>query len=270
MTEAHRDRAATAERAATAGGEVALSLFRSDLDVERKGGKTDVVTRADRQAQDAVADVIHGVFPGETVVGEEDENRTTVPASGPAWIVDPIDGTNNYVRELRAWATAVAAMVDGEPVGAASALPALGDIYTATPEGAFRNGDPITVSDRTDPERFAVTPTIWWDLDRRDEYAAAAREIVTRFGDLVRVRCAQAALAMVAAGSLDAVVTNLETNPWDTVAGAYMIEQADGTVTDLDGNAWQHDATGLVASNGTRHDEVLAAARAVTDVADGD
>lgn len=251
----------TARRAARRGGAVALDDFREDVPVETKDGKTDLVTAADRRAQDAVIDAIGAAFPDDPVVGEEDGAPSTVPESGPAWIVDPIDGTNNYVRGLRTWSTSVAAVVDGTPVAAVNVCPALGDTYTAGPDGVARNGDLVSVSGRSDPQTLAVAPTIWWDFDRRVEYARATDEIVTRFGDLVRLRCAQATLGQVAAGGIDGAITNVETNPWDTVAGAYMVERAGGTVTGLDGQPWTHASTGLVASNGECHEAVLAAAR---------
>ncbi|MUV89656.1 inositol monophosphatase [Halapricum sp. CBA1109] len=258
------DRRATARAAAARGGEIALEAFRTDLAVETKDGKTDVVTRADREAQRAVVERIREAFPEDIVVGEENDARSTVPQSGAAWVIDPIDGTNNYVRGLRSWATSVAAVVDGRPVAAASVCPALGDTYEAGPAGAFRDGERLWVSDRSDPETFTVAPTIWWPFDRREEYAAAADAIVSRFGDLLRLRCAQVTLAQVAAGGVDAAITNVDTNPWDTVAGVFMVESAGGTVTDLDGEPWTAASTGLVASNGQCHETVLDAARDIT------
>ena len=260
-----RHRASMAARAADAGAAVAYETFRDGIPVERKSGKTDVVTQADRDAQRAVIEVIHEVYPDDPIVGEEDDELKAVPDEGPAWVIDPIDGTNNYVREIRVFATAVAAVVDGEPVGAAIVLPALGDTYRSGPDGATRNGEPISVSDRDDPETCAVCPTIWWGFDERDQYAAASREIVERFGDMRRYGCAQAVLSMVASGALDGVLTNVQANPWDSLAGVHVIRSAGGTVTDLEGERWRHDSTGLVASNGRVHDEVLAATQAIED-----
>ncbi|VTT85188.1 Inositol-1-monophosphatase [Halorubrum sp. DM2] len=258
------ERAAVAEEAARAGAALANEHFRSDIDVETKG-EDDVVTEADRAAQRRVIEAIRETFPDDAVVGEEEDERKTVPDEGAAWVIDPIDGTHNYVRDIPVWATAVAAVVDGEPVAAAIVAPALGDVYTATPEGAFRNGDPIAVSDVSDPRRAVVDPTIWWDHDARDEYARACEAIVSRFSDMRRLGAAQVVLPTVAAGGFEGTITNLRANPWDTVAGVFAIRQAGGRVTDLDGNRWRHDSTGLVASNGDLHDEVLAAARAIED-----
>jgi myo-inositol-1(or 4)-monophosphatase len=258
----HTGRAALARHAAVAGGDVAADLFRTGVAVERKSEKTDVVTEADRAAQRRVAELIAEQHPDETLVGEEADALKEIP-DGTAWIVDPIDGTNNYVRELPTWATAVACVVDGEPVAAANALPALGDVYTADGDAAYRNGHEIAVTETTDPEQAVVVPTVWWSRGRRDEYGRACEAIVQRFADLRRPGSAQAALAELAAGSVEGVVTNVETNPWDTVAGVHLVRQAGGRVTDIEGNRWRHDSRGLVASNGHLHDEVLAAAQAI-------
>jgi myo-inositol-1(or 4)-monophosphatase len=134
---------------------------------------------------------------------------------------------------------------------------------------ATLNGDPLSVSDRADPEGCTVAPTMWWGHDRRDEYAAACRAVVGRFGDLRRLGSAQTQLAMVAAGTLDGVVTNVSANPWDSVAGVHLIRLAGGTVTDVHGDRWRHDSHGLVASNGAIHDDLLGAAREVVAVAEG-
>jgi len=252
-----------AVESAQAGAAVAADAFRTALDVERKDGKTDVVTRADRHAQEAVVERITETYPDATIVGEENDAAGTVPEEGVVWVIDPIDGTNNFVRESRYWATSVACLVDGEPVTAVNVLPAMDDQYVGAPSGVTLNGQPISVSDRSDPELFVVVPTVWWGFDRRTEYAAATEAIVTRFADLRRVGSAQASLSLLACGTYDGVLTNVTAPPWDTVAGAAMVRWAGGTVTDLDGEDWHHDSRGLVASNGQAHDELLAAAREI-------
>lgn len=279
-------RVAVAALAARAGADVADARFRTGIDVENKDGKTDVVTAADRDAQTAVTDTIRDAYPEDVIVGEENDARKQVPDEGAAWVIDPIDGTNNYVRDVPLWATAVAAVVDGEPVAAAVDAPALGEAYLADDRTAVVLDDPgaanianaladgagvtalneatmLQTSDRTDPEQCAVAPTVWWGFDRREEYARACEGIVTRFADLRRIGCAQLELAMLAFGSLDGVVTNVRCNPWDSVAGVHLVRVAGGQVTDLDGGHWRHDSRGLVASNGGVHEHVLDAAREI-------
>lgn len=272
MTDTHQ-RAAVSERAARAGGAVAREAFRSELAVETKANKNDFVTEADRDAQQQVVATIREVFDEPFVCEEElvtlagpeteDEGPTdldAVPETGPVWVIDPIDGTANFVRGNQTWATSVAAVSDGEAVGAATYLPVLGDLYAVGPESVTRDGTTITVSDRSDPETFAVAPVGWWDRDDRPRFGQLCTEIAGRFGDLRRIGSFQITLAYVADGALEGAICTTETTPWDTIAGVQMVRAAGGTVTDLDGEPWTHDSDGLVASNGEAHDELLAAA----------
>jgi len=258
-----QDPDAAVARAARTGAEHARSLFRSGLAVETKSGKTDTVTRADREAQREIVDVVREADADAAVVGEEEEELKAVPETGAAWVIDPIDGTNNYVRGGRTWTTSVCYVRDGEPVAAANALPAVGDTYRTRRGGVALNGEPVRTSDRGDPETCMVCPSVWWPMDRREEYARAARAVVERFGDLRRPGSVQAALAWTAAGELDGVLTNVAVNPWDSIAGVHLVREAGGTVTDLEGERWTHDSRGLVASNGEIHEDVLAAAREI-------
>ena len=268
MTDATR-RAALAERAARAGGVVARETFREDLPVETKSDKNDVVTEADRDAQRQVVATIRTEFPEDTLVCEEEATQPgddvtiekEVPESGRAWVVDPIDGTANYVRGIRFWGTSVAAVVDGDPVGVATYLPSEGDIYTAGPESVTHNGSVMSVSERTDPETFATGLIGWWPTKGGDSYATLFRAAADRFGDLRRFGCLQGVLALVASGSLDAAFMPERPHPWDAVAGVHLIRRAGGTATDIDGNRWHHDSDGLVVSNGQAHDVVLEAVR---------
>jgi myo-inositol-1(or 4)-monophosphatase len=272
MTDGHH-RGAVAERAARAGGVVARKQFRGDLVVETKANKNDVVTETDRDAQAQVVATVREEFPDDPFLCEEElvalnGPETTaeptavdsVPATGPAWVVDPIDGTANFVRGMNPWTTSVAAVSDGETVGAATYLPAAGDFYGAGPDSVTRDGESLSVSDRTDPETFAVAPVGWWDTDDRGEFGRLCTAVVERFGDLRRIGSFQATLAHVAEGALDGAVCTKPTNPWDTMAGVHLVRRAGGRVTDVDGERWHPESEGLVASNDTAHEELLGAA----------
>jgi len=278
MTDGHH-RGAVAERAARAGGVVARKEFRSDLVVETKANKNDVVTQTDRDTQAQVVATVREEFPDDPFLCEEElvsrsgpETATgeptaadTVPEAGPAWVVDPIDGTANFVRGLHTWTTSVAAVSDGETVGSATYLPSVGEFYGAGPDSVTRDGQTLSVSDRTDPETFAVAPVGWWDRDDREEFGRLCTAVVERFGDMRRIGSFQATLAFVADGALDRAVCTVPMHPWDTMAGVHLVRRAGGRVTDLDGERWTHDSGGLVASNGEAHDELLGAAADALD-----
>ncbi|MEF8888010.1 MAG: inositol monophosphatase, partial [Haloarculaceae archaeon] len=200
-------------------------------------------------------------FPDDPFLCEEEvpvvgsvDRRESVPATGPAWVVDPIDGTANYVRGLRYWATVVAALVDGDPVGVATYLPAQEDVYAAGPGSVTHNGHSMRVSGRSDPETFALGTVGRWP---REDGGASLDDLGGRFGDVRRIGSMQATLALVAAGSLEGAVATGTPHPWDSIAGAALIRRAGGTVTDLRGEPWTHDSVGLVASNGQAHEHLL-------------
>lgn len=261
-----RDRCAIARQAATAGGRVAHDHFRESVRVETKAHRNDLVSEADHAAQAAVVEQLQ-TQSDALVVGEEDETASTVPDEGPAWVVDPIDGTANYLRGIRVWATSVAAVMDGDTVAAATAMPALGDTVVAGEETRL-DDEQVRVSDRTDLETFAVAVLGWGPHGDREAYRELAGTVVERCGDMRRFGSMQTALAWVATGGLDAAITTRRPNPWDSMAGVHMIRQAGGTVTALDGDRWRHDSTGLVASNGRSHDAVLEIARDVAAASD--
>ncbi|WP_224336288.1 inositol monophosphatase family protein [Haloprofundus halobius] len=241
------------------GGELALDSFRRELSVETKAGPMDAVTQVDRDVQRRIVDRIAERFPEDGIVGEEDGAAKRVPETGIAWIIDPIDGTNNYVAGDRRWATSVALVEDGEPRAAANYLPATNDSYVATPDGVLRNDDSMSVSDTTDLKTFTVDPVFGLSAPERRELARVSETIVTEFGDLRRVGSGQTTLSMVASSELDAAVSTVELSPWDTIAGVHLVRRGGGTVTDLTGERWRHDSEGLLASNGTAHDELVEA-----------
>lgn len=257
-----------AVRAAEAGAETAAGSFRTDLSVETKAGKTDVVTETDRATQRRVIEVIEAEFGGEPIVGEEDDTPAAVPEEGPGWIVDPIDGTANFVRGIQFFATSVAAVSGGEPVGVATYLPAQEDIYAASHGTVTLNDAPVTVSSRTDPETFAVALVGWWPAREGDSHVSMYRAAAERFGDVRRVGCIQGVLALVASGSLDGAFMPTSGHPWDTLAGVHLIRRAGGTVTDVFGERWHADSRGLVVSNGACHEDLLAAVQAGVEPTD--
>lgn len=260
-------RAAITERAARAGGVVAKKGFRTELAVETKTSPTDLVTEADRDAQKQVLATIAQVFPKATVVCEEAvspvggstlEIADSVPETGDCWVVDPIDGTANYAREIRFWATSVATVTDGEPIAGATYLPAMGDIYTVGQESVSRNDEPMSVSDRTDPSAFAVGVLGRWSTGEPTAHAALVREVTTHFGDVRRFGCMQGVLALVAAGGLDGAIMPSPPEPWDSLVGVQLIRRAGGKATDLSGESWTNGDDGLIVSNDEHHERFVA------------
>lgn len=256
-----------AAAAATAGAAFARGNFGTELELGNKGttgesmGPADVVTETDRETQRRVVEVLTELDPEATIVGEENDAVKTVPETGRAWVIDPIDGTFNFVRGLHYWTTSVAATTSGEPVAACSVLPALDRTYTASDTDAFLNGDPISVSERAGGKSTTVALTIPPSYGERSVYREGVGTLFDRFGTTVRLCSAQATFALVARGALDGAVTPQRPNPWDSLAGAQLIRQAGGVVTDLDGDRWTTTSDSMVASNGRIHEELLESAQ---------
>ncbi|MFC7068918.1 inositol monophosphatase family protein [Halobaculum lipolyticum] len=251
------DRLDTAIAAAERGGRLALDSFRTALTVETKAGPMDAVTAVDRAVQTRVAEFLADAYPDDAFVGEEDDALKAVPAEGTAWVVDPIDGTANYVAGSRVWMTSVVACRDGEPVAAANYAPATGDLYAAADGRTRRGGDPATVSDTDDPAAFTINPIFGVSSNHRRELTDVVETVLAEFGDLRRFGCAQAALSGVATGELAAAVSTVELNDWDTAAGVHLVRRAGGRVTDVHGDRWTPGSEGLIASNDEAHDTLV-------------
>ncbi|WP_225333588.1 inositol monophosphatase family protein [Halomicrobium urmianum] len=251
-------RSETVLEAAQAGAAVAMDHYRSALTVETKDSKTDYVSEGDVEAQREVVEVIRSSYPDATIVGEEEDELKTVPEDGNAWIIDPIDGTTNFVHEIPLWTTSVGLVRDGTLTAGVSVAPALDHVFYADESTVRRDDEAISTSDTTDLEAFSVAPILRYGPGREEAFGSLLTSVLVEFGDLRRLGCAQITLAFVAAGSLDAAVSALS-NPsaWDTVAGVHMIERAGGTVTDIHGDPWEPGCEGIVATNGEVHDEVL-------------
>lgn len=251
----------TAREAARTGAEIAMDGFRGEFTVESKESALDSVTEFDREVQRRVATLLRDEEADAVIVGEETlpeiETRTSVPEEGRAWVVDPIDGTNNFVGGNRNWGVAVAAVEDGEPVVAVNEFPALGDTYAVASGDPWRSGRPCSVSERTVPEEFTINPIFGLSPRHRRMLSAYVETVAEEFGDHRRFGCAQLALSAVAAGELEAAVSAVRLHPWDLVGGIHLVRQAGGTVTDVHGERWTPTSEGLVASNGEAHDQLV-------------
>jgi myo-inositol-1(or 4)-monophosphatase len=270
-------RARVAEAAADAAAAEAADRFRSDLAIETKADAGDFVTDADRAAQRRVVERIRASSPDEPIVAEEVDARKSVPATGTAWVVDPIDGTSNFTRRFPIWATSVACVEDGEAVAAATVMPGLDERVVAdgtetryarhddsdpgprNDPRTYRDGATATVSDRTEPAALSVGTIAWGGFGDRDSLAAGLQEFASRYGKVRRIGSAQTSLAMLAIGAFDGLVGSCSPHPWDTIGGAHLVRQAGGRVTNADGERWRHDDDWLVASNGQFHEDLLTA-----------
>lgn len=242
---------ALAVRAARAGGAV---LADRPTDVIHKGA-IDLVTDIDRRAEEAVRAVLAAGTPDIPVLGEEG-------GGGPAsvrWVVDPLDGTTNFVHGFPWYACSVALEVDGRSVVGVVFEAVRGRAFTARRGGgAFVDGVRLAVS-RTEALQHALIGT-GFPYDRATRAAALlapVQRVLEQTRGIRRTGAASLDLAYVAAGALDAFFEH-DLAPWDVAAGALLVEEAGGRVTRHDGSAPPGQPTSPLASNGRVHDAMVA------------
>ncbi len=236
-----------AEAAATAAGAV-LARFAAtrqgggDVGVRDKGSARDLVTDADVAAQAAVVEVLAARRPDDGILGEEQADRPGT--SGLRWLVDPLDGTTNFVYGRPDWCVSVAceataASVPDEAGGLLAGAvydPTRGQLYLAgLGRGAWRDGTRLGPLGPGTLAEALVATGFHYDLDLRRREAALVAGLLPRIRDLRRNGSAALDLAGVAAGQADAFV-EAGVHPWDWSAGGLLVTEAGGraTMTDLD------------------------------------
>jgi myo-inositol-1(or 4)-monophosphatase len=231
-----RELLALARRAADAGAEVASawSRHREELRVEEKAAPDDLVSQADRDAERAIRRVLAEVRPEDGILGEED--GMAAGGSGVHWLIDPIDGTTNYLYGRPDWAVSVAAVssADTRTLVGVVAEPALGRATEASVgEGAWCDGRRLRLRGEPDLERALVEVNLGRPA-QRGHAGDLLRALVPRVRDVRRGGSAAAALVQVADGRADAY-WGPGLRAWDGAAGALVVSEAGGAVGDLEG-----------------------------------
>jgi myo-inositol-1(or 4)-monophosphatase len=242
---------------AKAAAEAAARYLRG---VERPGdpsswgakGARDFVTEVDRTAERIVTEVLLAAEPGSRVVGEE--LSPAVVADGLVWIVDPLDGTTNFLHDFPAYAVSVAAAVDGQLQAGVVVQVPRGEIYSASRGGGAWQGDRrLAVSTITDPAYALIgTGFPFKDTDHLPVYQAQFARVAASTSGIRRPGSAALDLADVAAGRFDAF-WELRLSAWDIAAGIVLVREAGGVVTDLQGRHVGAEHTGLCAGNPAMH-----------------
>jgi myo-inositol-1(or 4)-monophosphatase len=230
--------AVDAARAAADLVAAARSAGRTDV-VDTKTTDTDVVTAADRDAERLIADRLRRARPQDAMLGEETGARAGAAAGAGAvrWLVDPIDGTVNYVYRLSYYAVSIAAEVDGEVVAGVVRNAASGEEWTATRGGgAWREGRRLHGPAATELRGALVATGFGYDSARRAHQASVLAELLPQIRDIRRFGAASIDLCHAAEGLVDAFYEK-GLNPWDHAAGGLIAAEAGLIVSGLRGAA---------------------------------
>lgn len=243
----------TAMSAAKAGAEIIKDHFGAPPAADYKA-KFDPVTAVDKAAEAAILAVIRSERPDDEVMAEE-SGGTVHP--GRHWIVDPLDGTVNFVHSIPHLSVSVALYDGDEGLVGVVHDPLRNEIFTATlGGGAHLNGHLISTSDTTELEKAVVATGFPYDHDiHADSLAVVLREVLAHVAGIRRFGSAALDLAWVAAGRYDAY-WELGIAPWDGAAGMILVREAGGTVTDPYGQPSTPTMGLVVSSNGKVHEPI--------------
>jgi myo-inositol-1(or 4)-monophosphatase len=189
-----------------------------------KSSPTDVVTAMDTAAEELIRTRLLAVRPDDGILGEEGSSRTG--STGVRWVVDPIDGTVNYLYDLGQWAVSIGVEVDGAMVAGVVHAPATGRTYTAVAgEGAFRDGRRLSCSSVSELGQSLIATGFGYEARRRARQAEVLLRVLPKVRDIRRFGAASLDLCAAAEGLVDAYYER-GLNPWDLAAGGLVATEA--------------------------------------------
>lgn len=220
--------------------------------IDKKGDRN-FATNLDREAEELIIKKIKSNFPGHGIIAEESGKQEA--DNEHIWIIDPLDGTHNFIRDIDIFGVSIGVVRNNEFIAGIIYMPKGDELYTAFKgEGAYKNGKKISVSSNTELNDCSIS------FDSSIRYSpqvmlkvlgSLAKEVfnVRMFGSSVRV------LSYIAEGKLDFAV-EFHDRPWDFAGGACIIEEAGGKLTTLKGEPLTYNHIGYIASNSLIHEKV--------------
>lgn len=237
-------------------GDIVREHWERPPDVRHKG-RIDLVTRTDLAVEAFLKEKLGALLPEAAFLAEESSQEADEP-QGLCWIIDPVDGTTNFVHHIPLVGTSVALWAGGRVELGVVNVPLMGECYSAARGmGAHCNGLPLAVSTAAALENALVGTGFPYDFTGKlARILERLQRVLPRAQGVRRMGAASVDLAYVACGRLD-IFYEEGLKPWDFAAGVLLVEEAGGTVSNLDGNPVRFGET-LLATNGQLHAEALA------------
>lgn len=217
---------------------------------------TDYATEADLEAEKIIVKILTSSFPEHNLIGEEEAKIDK--KSKFTWVVDPMDGSISFGSGIPYFSVSIGLLEEGQPILGVVYNVSFKQLYWAQKgSGVFLNGNAIQASKKKGLTESVGVLDFGHNVKRQQKLDLYVNKLITRIGYIYSFGSAVASLGMVAEGVLDLYVNHAY--PWDFVAGAVIVREAGGRVTDFEGNEpdWSSERLNIVASNGLIHDQIL-------------
>ncbi len=243
-------------RAVVAAGNLIREQWQQPKSIDYKGG-IDLVTSVDRESERRIVEVLQSNFPGHSILAEE-ETDLVGSQGNYRWIIDPLDGTTNFAHGYPHFCVSVALEYDGQVILGLVYDPLRRECFRAVKGGgATLNENPIRISDVSELDKALLATGFPYDQREKAEYYLSFfKAFMTRSQGIRRNGSAALDLCYVACGRIDGF-WELKLHPWDTAAGALIVEEAGGRLSDLSGKPFSIWGEETLASNAAVHEEMV-------------
>ena len=222
----------------------------SKFDLDEKSGVFDFATQMDHESEKLIVAEILSARPDDGLIGEEGANRES--ASGVTWVIDPIDGTVNYLYDLPGWCISIGVKDESGPLVGVVYSPATNSLWKASRGGgAFLNGSPISCNDPVALNRALVGSGFAYDIEKRKIQAALVSRLLPEIRDLRRLGACAVDICHVASGSLDAYF-EAGVNEWDYAAAGLIATEA-GALISIEKGIWNGEKNMVVVAGPALH-----------------
>jgi myo-inositol-1(or 4)-monophosphatase len=231
----------------------------SKFDLDEKSGVFDFATQMDHESEKLIVSEILAARPNDGLIGEEGANRES--KSGVTWVIDPIDGTVNYLYDIPGWCISIAAKDRDGGLAGVVYSPATQSLWKAhRGGGAFLNGNPVKCNDPVALNRALVGSGFAYDLEKRKIQAALIARLLPEIRDLRRLGACAVDMCHVASGSLDAYF-EAGVNEWDYAAAGLIATEA-GAMISIDTGIWNGEKNMVIVAGPALHPALSAQIRA--------
>tara|TARA_B100000945_G_scaffold83742_1_gene64764 strand:- start:143 stop:943 length:801 start_codon:yes stop_codon:yes gene_type:complete len=237
-------------------GKILSKHFGNISSINKKSTSIDLVTNADIESEALIVNSIQKKFPNDSIMAEESDTKES--SSDFKWIIDPLDGTTNFVHNLPIFAVSIGLQYKNETVLGVVYNPAADKMFFASrKKGAYLNDETISVSSsNTLSNSLIVTGFPYLQDNKWDNSFIIFKEFYSKTQGVRRLGAAALDLCFVAMGRFE-VFYEFNLKPWDICAGAIIAEESGAKVTDWDGSKYPSSGERIIASNGYVHDEAL-------------